>query len=104
MTDEHLARLVAERMTLPYHRVVRGDSVNGFVAEVAELPGCMTGASTAGEAFEQLDEAMELWPEGGDPGWRPDSGAGTCPDAGRVRRPAGLHLEWSGSATARRGR
>jgi antitoxin HicB len=63
MDDATLARLVLERMSLPYHRVVRGDALEGFVAEVAELPGCMTGAATAREAFEQLDEAMALWLE-----------------------------------------
>ena len=56
-TEQEIARLLA----LPYHRVVRGSPAEGYVASVAELPGCLTDGNTPVEALESLQEAMAAW-------------------------------------------
>ena len=72
-------------MHKPYHKVISGDSDDGFLVQVVELPGCMTAAETEAEALAQLPEAMSLWLEtmllDGNPIPEPDSGA-------KVQRPA----------------
>lgn len=57
--EAEILRLLA----LPYHRVVRGSPGEGYVASVAELPGCLTDGETAAEAFASLDEAIAAWLE-----------------------------------------
>lgn len=47
----------------PYHRVITGEPVEGYLGEVPELPGCVTAGETAEEALGNLDEAMAVWIE-----------------------------------------
>lgn len=47
----------------PYHKVIRGDEVDGFLAEAPELPGCVTVGATVEEAQEMLHDAIEGWIE-----------------------------------------
>ena len=58
-----IAARVEAYMDRPYHKVISGDSDDGFLVQVAELPGCMTAAETEAEALAQLPEAMSLWLE-----------------------------------------
>ena len=45
----------------PYRKVVRGNADDGYLAEVPELPGCMTDGDTEAEALANLPEAMAGW-------------------------------------------
>ncbi len=70
---------IQEILDRPYHRVITGETVEGYLGEVVELPGCRTAGETAGEALVNLEEAMALWVESalihGDP--FPDPSVGT---------------------------
>lgn len=44
-----------------YPVTVHSDPEGGFVAEIEELPGCMTQADTLDEVFAAIEEARELW-------------------------------------------
>ena len=74
MSDEARETEVQRRLRLPYHRVIYGDPVDGYMGEVPELPGCFTSGDTPAETLMNLDEAMAAWLESclksGDP--RPD--------------------------------
>ena len=61
MSDRDLQTRIDELLKLPYHRVIRGDAVQGFLGEVLELPGCLTAGETEAEALENLCEAMAAW-------------------------------------------
>lgn len=56
-----IARQVEAIMRRPYHKVISGDTEEGFLAVVQELPGCMTAGETEEEALELLRDAMQLW-------------------------------------------
>jgi predicted RNase H-like HicB family nuclease len=47
----------------PYHRVITGEPVEGYLGEVPELPGCLTAGATPEEALRNLEEAMGVWIE-----------------------------------------
>src|ERR1700674_1108623 len=50
---------VASYVRMPYTRMLVPDSdEGGFIAEVLELPGCMSQGETPDEAFSNLDDAM----------------------------------------------
>ena len=60
--DEAAVELrIAELLSLPYRKVSRKDSQEGYLAEVPELPGCLTAGVTEVEALENLREAMAAW-------------------------------------------
>jgi antitoxin HicB len=59
--DRDLEARIDELLKLPYHKVIRGDAVQGFLGEVPELPGCLTAGETEAEALENLREAMAAW-------------------------------------------
>jgi predicted RNase H-like HicB family nuclease len=63
MTDDEREAEVQRRLRLPYHRVIFGDPVDGYMGEVPELPGCYTSADTPEEALANLEEAMAAWIE-----------------------------------------
>lgn len=54
---------VQELLKLPYRKVIRGDTIDGFLAEAPELPGCFTAGETEEEALEMLKDAMAGWLE-----------------------------------------
>ena len=59
-------RTVEEYMRLPYTiEVVRDDDENGggWVARVAELPGCITQGEDFQELGEMIEDAMRMWIE-----------------------------------------
>jgi antitoxin HicB len=50
-------------LSLNYPVMVYPDAESGFVAEIKELPGCITQAETIEELMENINEARELWIE-----------------------------------------
>ena len=53
----------AKLVDRPYRKVIRGNDVDGFLAEAPELPGCVTAGESVQEALEMLQDAMEGWIE-----------------------------------------
>jgi predicted RNase H-like HicB family nuclease len=54
---------VLRRLRLPYHRVIFGEPDEGYMGQVAELPGCYTSGDTPVEALSNVEEAMAGWIE-----------------------------------------
>jgi predicted RNase H-like HicB family nuclease len=58
-------RTVDEYLRLPYHIVLvpdeDEDGRSGWVAEVSELPGCMSQGATPQEAVTGIRDAMQGW-------------------------------------------
>jgi len=48
-------------LNLRYPVTVHPDPESGFVAEIEELPGCMTQAETLDEIFKAIEDARQLW-------------------------------------------
>ena len=63
MTQSDIEEQVVAVLRRPYHRVIAGEPVEGYLGEVPELPGCLTVGETAEEALRNLDEAMAAWVE-----------------------------------------
>lgn len=55
--------MVSALAARPYHKVIRGDEVDGVLAEAPELPGCVTAGATVEEAQEMLHDAIQGWIE-----------------------------------------
>ena len=52
-----------EILKRPYRKVISGDTEEGFLIQVPDLPGCMTAGETIEEAISMLPEAMACWLE-----------------------------------------
>ena len=63
MTDQEREAEVQRRLKMPYHRVIHGDPVDGYMGQVPELPGCYTSGDTPAETLANLEEAMAAWVE-----------------------------------------
>lgn len=50
-------------LNLHYPVTVHPDPDGGFVAEIEELPGCMTQGETLEEVFEAIEDAKQCWIE-----------------------------------------
>jgi len=50
LTDVERELVVQEIVARPYHKVIRGDDLDGYLAEAPELPGCVTAGETVFEA------------------------------------------------------
>ena len=78
MSESQLDARVEAILRRPYHRVVTGEPVEGYLGEVPELPGCVTAGETPEEAIRNLEEAMAVWVESalahGDPIPEPAAG------------------------------
>jgi antitoxin HicB len=61
--DDPLEQRIQAILLKPYHRVITGEPIEGYIAEVAELPGCLTAGETPEEALQDLTEAMAVWVE-----------------------------------------
>ncbi len=48
-------------LNLHYPVTIHADPESGFVAEIEELPGCMTQGETLKEAFEAIEDARRGW-------------------------------------------
>lgn len=60
-TDIDREREIQRLLKLPYHRVISGEPIEGYLGEVPELPGCLTAGESPAEALANLDEAMAAW-------------------------------------------
>ena len=60
-----MTSLTDKRANRPYHIAISRDEsedgVIGWVARVAELPGCLAQGRTAGEAADRIQDAMEVY-------------------------------------------
>ncbi len=50
-------------LNLHYPVTIHPDPDGGFVAEIEELPGCVTQGETLGEVFESIEDAKQCWIE-----------------------------------------
>jgi antitoxin HicB len=98
MTDDERQARIAELLERPYRKVIRGDRVEGYLAEAPDLAGCVTAGETEEQALANLREAMAAWLDstlagGGEvPEPRPEPGAQA---SGRmlVRMPPSLQAQ-----------
>jgi len=51
-------------LNLSYPITVHPDPDGGYVAEIEELPGCMTQAETLDEVFKAIEDARQVWIRG----------------------------------------
>lgn len=51
-------------LNLRYPITIHPDPDGGYVAEIEELPGCMTQAETIDEAFKAIEDARQVWIKG----------------------------------------
>ena len=51
-------------LNLRYPITIHPDPDGGYVAEIEELPGCMTQAETLDEAFKAIEDARRVWIQG----------------------------------------
>lgn len=63
MSDQEREAEVQRRLRLPYHRVIYGDPIDGYMSQVPELPGCYSCGDTPEEALANIEEAMAAWIE-----------------------------------------
>lgn len=61
--DDTERRPLAEYLALRYPVTLHPEPGGGFVAEVEDLPGCLTQADSTEEAYERIEEARRLWIE-----------------------------------------
>ncbi len=61
MASQHSEATVQDLLRRPYRKVITGDSEEGFLALVPELPGCFTAGETESEALDLLHDAMAGW-------------------------------------------
>jgi antitoxin HicB len=59
MTNAIELRMLADYLSLNYPIVFDADLDGGYVAEIKDLPGCLT----QGETIKNINEARELWLE-----------------------------------------
>jgi antitoxin HicB len=50
-------------LNLPYAMTLYPDAEGGYVAEIKDLPGCLTQGETLTETIANINEARELWLE-----------------------------------------
>jgi antitoxin HicB len=50
-------------LTLNYPITIHPDPDGGYVAEIKDLPGCLTQGETIEETIQNINEARELWLE-----------------------------------------
>jgi len=63
MCNTQSVREIEAIMRRPYRRVISGEPVEGYLAEVLDLRGCMTAGETPEEALRNLKDATSLWIE-----------------------------------------
>jgi len=51
-------------LSLRYPVTIHTDPDGGYVAEIEELPGCMTQAETIDEVFKAIEDARQVWVKG----------------------------------------
>jgi antitoxin HicB len=100
--DPKVEARVAEIMRRPYRKVITGDNEQVFLAEVPDLPGCMTAGESEEDALMLLRDAMAGWLtvslERGLP--IPEPKAETCNGRILVRTSKSLHRQLVARAEA----
>lgn len=61
--DETGRRSLSEYLALHYPVTLYPEPDGGFVAEVEDLPGCLTQGESLAEVYERIEEARRLWIE-----------------------------------------
>ncbi len=64
MSSEQVKEELDFYLSLNYPVTVHVDPEGGFVAEIEDLPGCMTQAETLDELFAAIQDARRAWIEG----------------------------------------
>jgi antitoxin HicB len=54
-------RTFEEYMLLPYTVIIKPSPEGGYVAKIAELPGCITQGETLHEVTEMIEDAKAAW-------------------------------------------
>lgn len=60
-TKERLPRKAEDYLALPYTYRITPDPTGGYVADVEELPGCITQAETWDDIHAMIHDAMLSW-------------------------------------------
>lgn len=63
MNSQTKLRTLADYLNLNYPITLHIDPEGGYVAEIKDLPGCLTQGETLAETIENINEARELWLE-----------------------------------------
>ena len=63
MKNKKAAKDLAFYLGLRYPVTIHADPEGGVVAEIEELPGCMTQAETLDDAFTAIEDARQAWIE-----------------------------------------
>ena len=63
MINKVEARILNYYLTLNYPITIYPDPDGGYVAEIKDLPGCLTQGETIEEMLQNINEARELWLE-----------------------------------------
>ena len=63
MTTKTECKALEFYLKLKYPITIIPDETGGYVAEIEDLPGCLTQGETLTETFENMDEARRLWLE-----------------------------------------
>lgn len=63
MTSAIELRTLADYLKLNYPITLHADLSGGYVAEIKDLPGCLTQGETLEETIKNINEARELWLE-----------------------------------------
>ena len=61
MRNDTERKEMAFYLSLRYPVTIHSDPESGYVAEIEELPGCMTQAEPIDEAFRAIEDARQLW-------------------------------------------
>jgi antitoxin HicB len=60
---EETPRSLADYLALAYPVTLHPEPDGGFVAELEDLPGCLTQGGSVAEAYKNIEEARRLWIE-----------------------------------------
>ena len=63
MTNAVELRTLADYLSLNYPIVIYADPDGGYVAEIKDLPVCLTQGESIEETMKNINEARELWLE-----------------------------------------
>lgn len=61
MSDTIDQQTIVEFLERHYRKVIRGEPIEGYLAEAPEPPGFITAGATGAEALANLREAMTVW-------------------------------------------
>lgn len=63
MATNNVRKSLEYYLNLKYPITIIPDVTGGFVADIEELPGCITQGETLEEVYRNMDEAKQLWLE-----------------------------------------